>query len=516
VTTTGTSTIYGHMFRSFGLRENPFHFSPDPRFLFSGPAYETAVAELMFGIESHRGLLVLTGEAGMGKTTLVRHFLQWLKDRRFSSCYVFHSHLQSSDMLEFILHDFGVPVDSSRKSDLLATLHEWLHARQLEGDSPVIVIDEAQGLSLRALHELNLLLNLETTEGKLVQIVLSGQPELDEKLRRPELRGLRQRIMVRCRLPLLSLEETTEYIASRLRIAGGNGTQTFPPETVQAVYAYAHGIPRVINLLCEQALIGAYADRHAVVSPGNVRRVASEFDLGAMPISTSEFELFFPPPLPSPDLPVEAPTVPAPPVIQEPPVAHEAAADAVGEETLTYPELPQASEIPAVAGAVAPAEAPPPDVRAFAAGVGFAGQSYVRPTQVPPTEALMGAAALLLPTPAEPVIAAKPATKPFVPAAPASSVPKTQPVAHASGNAQGAPGWRKHRAQSPFRLYWRDVADSFVRDWSGFFASLAPHAHAFAGSVPLRADSFRRKVIEPLVNWLRTPVNPRRRPQARR
>jgi general secretion pathway protein A len=166
------------MFRSFGLKENPFHVSPDPRFLFSGPSYEAALAELMFGIEAHRGLLVLTGEAGTGKTTLMRHFLQWLKSRQFSSSYIFHSHLDPAELFEFILRDFDVPVESTKKSDLLATLHRWLHARQAEGDSPVIVIDEAQALSLRTLSELNLLLNLENIRGKLVQIVLAGQADL--------------------------------------------------------------------------------------------------------------------------------------------------------------------------------------------------------------------------------------------------------------------------------------------------------------------------------------------------
>src|SRR4030095_5670898 len=141
VTTTGTSTIYDHMFRSFGLAQNPFHMSPDPRFFCRRSAYATAVAELMFGIESRRGLLVVTGEAGTGKTTLIRQFLQWLKDRQFSSSYIFHTHLHSAEMFEFILRDFGVEVDSSRKTDLLAALHRWLHDRQAEGDSPVIVID---------------------------------------------------------------------------------------------------------------------------------------------------------------------------------------------------------------------------------------------------------------------------------------------------------------------------------------------------------------------------------------
>src|SRR5882724_362251 len=298
VTTTGTSTIYEHMFHSFGLRENPFHVSPDPRFLFSGASYETALAELMFGIEAHRGLLVLTGEAGTGKTTLMRHFLQWLNSRQFSSSYIFHTHLDPADLFEFILRDFGVPVESAKKSDLLATLHRWLHARQAEGDSPVIIIDEAQALSLRTLSELNLLLNLENIRGKLVQIVLAGQPELEEKLRRPESRALRQRIMVRCRLPLLSLEETEEYIASRLLGAGGSGAQTFPAETIETIYSYARGIPRLVNLLCEQSLIGAYADRSATVSSANVRRVAAEFDLVGEPFRASNQDFKFAPKFP--------------------------------------------------------------------------------------------------------------------------------------------------------------------------------------------------------------------------
>src|SRR5205807_6539731 len=219
--------------------------------------------------------------------------LQWLNSRQFSSAYIFHTHLDPADLFEFILRDFGVAVESTKKSDLLATLHRWLHARQAEGDSPVIIIDEAQALSLRTLSELNLLLNLENIRGKLVQIVLAGQPELEEKLRRPESRALRQRIMVRCRLALLSLEETGAYIASRLRGAGGSGTHTFPVETIETIYSYARGIPRIVNLLCEQALIGAYADRQTVVFPGYIRRVAAEFDLVGAPVSMNTIDTLF-------------------------------------------------------------------------------------------------------------------------------------------------------------------------------------------------------------------------------
>src|SRR5262249_48382089 len=152
------------------------------------------------------------------------------------------------------------------KTELLATLQSWLQDRQAEGDSPVIVIDEAQALSTRALAELCLLLNLENSSGRLAQIVLAGQSELDEKLHRPKPRQLRQRIAVRCRLPLLTLEETGDYIASRLQNAGAQNSALFPPEIVQSLYAYAHGTPRVINLLCEKALLAAYADRKTVVS----------------------------------------------------------------------------------------------------------------------------------------------------------------------------------------------------------------------------------------------------------
>jgi len=483
VTTTGTSTIYEHMFRSFGLRENPFHVSPDPRFLFSGPAYETALAELMFGIESHRGLLVLTGEAGTGKTTLIRHFLQWLKTRQFSSSYIFHAHLDPADLFEFILRDFGVEVDSGRKSDLLAALHRWLHVRQSEGDSPVIVIDEAQALSQRTLTELGLLLNLENTHGKLVQIVLAGQPELEEKLRRPELRALRQRIMVRSRLPLLSLEETGEYIASRLRGAGGSGTHTFPPETVETIYSYARGIPRIVNLLCEQALIGAYADRQTVVFPGYIRRVAAEFDLVGAPVSTNRIDRLFAAHTPAvvshDEIPVvaEAPRVIDPPVVADSPVTAPPAAT----------ETPLSTETPAFAKAIATNEQRSPAV----------GLPPIDPVTPPVLENFAAASPEI------------PLSRPQG----ANSVPK--PLAQGKepfGTRQS--GWRKRRSPSALQVYCREVFESFVRDCRQLFASLTPQASAFAGSVPQHAGSLRRKVIEPLGNWLRKPVNPRRAHEA--
>ena len=523
MTTTGTTTIYEHMFRSFGLRENPFHVSPDPRFLFSGASYETALAELMFGIEAHRGLLVLTREAGTGKTTLMRHFLQWLNSRQFSSSYIFHTHLDPADLFEFILRDFGVPVESTKKSDLLATLHRWLHARQAQGDSPVIIIDEAQALSLRTLSELNLLLNLENIRGKLVQIVLAGQPELEEKLRRPESRALRQRIMVRCRLPLLSLEETEEYIASRLLGAGGSGGQTFPAETIETIYSYARGIPRLVNLLCEQSLIGAYADRNATVSPANVRRVAAEFDLAGEPFRATNLESKFTSKFTASVWhaseavahahPQAAARVPA---AAEVPAVERTLAASAGE-----------SVAPAVqARQWAPVTESMPTQQALDSVVRAEEKTASRPVpleQESPAVKLdlvvlsedQAAAQSALETPELETVVAGMRSEPAPTGIAENPISREEEQfslhivpPRDKGQPAGQNTWRKHRAESAFALYWRDVAVSFVRDWRALFASFAPTVSAFAGNVPQRAISLRRKVFAPLRTWLRTPINP--------
>jgi type II secretory pathway predicted ATPase ExeA len=512
------------MFRSFGLRENPFHVSPDPRFLFSGASYETALAELMFGIEAHRGLLVLTGEAGTGKTTLMRHFLQWLNGRQFSSSYIFHTHLDPADLFEFILRDFGVPVESTKKSDLLATLHRWLHTRQAQGDSPVIIIDEAQALSLRTLSELNLLLNLENIRGKLVQIVLAGQPELEEKLRRPESRALRQRIMVRCRLPLLSLEETEEYIASRLLGAGGSGVQTFPAETVQTIYSYARGIPRLVNLLCEQSLIGAYADRSATVSSANVRRVAAEFDLVGEPFRAVNLESRFTSRFTAGVLPAKEALAHAhPPAVAHLPATAESPA---AEKTMA------AGATESVAAAAPAHRLPPvaesvPTQQVLDSVVLAEGKTASRPVPLEQESPALKLDQVLSEdqTPAQPALKT-PELETVVAAMQGESAPTGIAENAASGEEEQfslhivaqrdksqparQQAWRKHRSETAFALYWRDVAASFVRDWRALFASFAPMVSASAGNVPQHADSLRRKVLTPLRTWLRTPINPGR------
>jgi len=245
----------------FGLRENPFNVNPDPRFLFSTRHTEEAFAVLTYGIQSRKGFVTLTGEVGTGKTTLLNKLLDWLHENSLATAFVFNSRLNVTQFLDFMMADFGIPCDTRMKSQVLIRLNQWLLERYRAGETAVLVVDEAQNLSPQVLEEIRLLTNLETATEKLLQIVLSGQPELEQKLNQPGLRQLRQRITLRCRTYPLTLEETTGYIQERLRIAGGDGTTIFTPESIEAMHRYARGIPRVVNLLCEHALISAFVDQ---------------------------------------------------------------------------------------------------------------------------------------------------------------------------------------------------------------------------------------------------------------
>ena len=284
--------MYEQFFNFMGLREDPFHVSPDPRFHYSTSAHESALAELLFGLETRKGLLVLTGEAGTGKTSILNQILEWLQRRGRSTAYIFHTHVEPIGLLRFILAEFGVPCASKAKSELVSALHGWLLQRHAAQDLPVLILDEAQGLPVQTLDELRLLLNLETPRGKLLQVILSGQPKLDEKLRLPALKQLRQRVMFHSRLPVLTQKETAAYISSRLATAGCTGSSLFPDDAVRDIYTSSHGIPRVVNLLCEHALISAYGEQQRVVSPEMIRRIAADFELLGNPLSgTADMEL---------------------------------------------------------------------------------------------------------------------------------------------------------------------------------------------------------------------------------
>jgi general secretion pathway protein A len=261
----------------FGLSENPFNINPDPRFLYLTPQTQEALDQLTYGIQNRKGCILLTGEVGTGKTTLVNYLLDWLRHKRMPTAFIFNSHLRVNHLFDFILTEFGIPVDFRLKSNMLLQLTKWLLERFRAGETPVLILDEAQGLSLELLEEVRLLLNLETASEKLLQIVLVGQPELEDKLKRPELRQFRQRIALRCTTAPLTLEESYGYIAERLRIVGAKGDPIFAPEAMEAVHFYSRGIPRVMNLLCEHALINAYVEQLNPVRAQMVEEAARNF-----------------------------------------------------------------------------------------------------------------------------------------------------------------------------------------------------------------------------------------------
>src|SRR3979490_1375375 len=261
----------------FGLKENPFNVNPDPRYLYLTKEIEEALTGLMYGIQTRKGFITLTGEVGTGKTTLVNRLLDWLRQRRTRTAFLFNSRMNNSHLFEFILAEFEIACESRTKSQQLMKLNQWLLERYRAGETAVLIVDEAQNLSYPVLEEIRMLTNLETSTEKLLQIVLSGQPELEEKLKLPQLRQLRQRIMLRCKTGPLSKEQTHDYIAERLRIAGASGELIFSPKAVETVHLYSLGIPRVVNLLCEHSLINAYVEQERPIGQKTVEDVAHEF-----------------------------------------------------------------------------------------------------------------------------------------------------------------------------------------------------------------------------------------------
>lgn len=268
------------MYREFyGLRANPFNVNPDPRYLFLTRHTEEALACLTYGIQSRKGFVLLTGEVGTGKTTLINKLLEWLRLQQVATAFIFNSRLNVTQFLDYMMADFGIACDSKAKSQVLLKLYNWLLDRYRAGETAVLIVDEAQNLSDEVLEEVRMLTNLETFTEKLLQIVLVGQPELEQKLKLPQLRQLRQRLTLRAKTHPLTLDETQAYVQQRLRIAGSNGQQIFTPESLIAVHRYSGGIPRVINLICEHCLVSAFVDQQKIIEPGVADAVARDFDL---------------------------------------------------------------------------------------------------------------------------------------------------------------------------------------------------------------------------------------------
>ena len=265
--------------RFFGLKENPFNVNPDPRFLYLTKQIEETLTGLMYGIHTRKGFITLTGEVGTGKTTLINRLLDWLHHRNTRTAFLFNSRMNTNQLFDFILAEFEIACDSKSKSQQLMKLNHWLLDRYRAGETVVLIIDEAQNLTFPVLEEVRLLTNLETSTEKLLQIVLAGQPELEEKLKLPELRQLRQRIVLRCRTGALSKDETVEYVNERLRIAGAGPEPIFSSKAMDTIHLYSLGIPRVVNLLCEHSLLNAFAENQRPIDSKIVEDVAREFQL---------------------------------------------------------------------------------------------------------------------------------------------------------------------------------------------------------------------------------------------
>jgi general secretion pathway protein A len=266
----------------FNLTRNPFELTPDPVFLFPTDRHNEALTALYCGVRHHKGIVVLTGEVGTGKTLLLRCLLQLLKQSRdVAYTYLFNSRLSPTDFLRYIVRDLGLPASGKTKSDMLLELCHYVVTRGLRQLTTVLIVDEAHHLSADVLEEIRLLTNLETTNDKLLQILLVGQPELDQKLDSVALRQLKQRIALRSHLKPLDSRQTKQYVEWRLHLAGANSSATllFPEQTIAEVHRHSRGFPRLINLICENALVAAYAKDLRSVTTEIVQNVAEDFRL---------------------------------------------------------------------------------------------------------------------------------------------------------------------------------------------------------------------------------------------
>jgi len=263
----------------FRFREAPFEVTPDPQFYYSNTAYQEAWGTLCYGIEARKGFIVLTGEAGTGKTTLLKKAMSAF-DSRVKTAYVPYTPFNHPELLSLILTHLGLPACDSR-STLVGRFTDYLTEQFRTGNIVALLIDEAQNLSLESLEELRCLGNLETTKNKLVQIVLAGQVELERKLDQPALRQLKQRVVLRCRLKPLAHSEVKLYMDSRLQVIGNSTEKLFDPAAIEKIALYSTGIPRLINIICDNALLSAYALSERKVSAAIIDEVADELRLGS-------------------------------------------------------------------------------------------------------------------------------------------------------------------------------------------------------------------------------------------
>ncbi len=268
------------MYESFyGLRERPFELTPNPRFLFMTPRHREALTTLEYGLTARTGIALLVGDAGTGKTTLVHAALQSQRTQEGMAVYLNNPSLTRQEFVEFLAAGFGLSAEAARsKTRCLSDLTELLARRHAMNCMTALVIDEVQVMPDELLEEVRLLANIESACEKLLSIVLAGQPEVAARLSQPSLRQLKQRIGLRCALAPLDLQDTSAYIAARLRIAGGEASQLFSPEAVYEIHARSRGIPRTISVICDNALVSGFALDRKTVDRELVIEVCTDFD----------------------------------------------------------------------------------------------------------------------------------------------------------------------------------------------------------------------------------------------
>ena len=260
----------------FGFSEKPFTITPNPHFVFLSSIHREAYARLLYGVVSHAGFIALTGEVGTGKTTMLRTLLSQFEPEKYRSALIFNPCMSAEQLLAAICREFGVDAGEKSRSGYLDALYMFLIEQNSAGRTVLLVIDEAQNLEPDVLEQVRMISNLETERDKLIQIILAGQPELSDVLRRHDLRQLNQRITVRCRLTPMNLDDTSRYINHRLKISGSRIPDIFPPAAVRRIYRFSRGIPRLINVACEQALVMAWTRESRSVSPSIAAEVIAE------------------------------------------------------------------------------------------------------------------------------------------------------------------------------------------------------------------------------------------------
>ncbi|HWX20828.1 MAG TPA: AAA family ATPase [Candidatus Binatia bacterium] len=261
----------------YGLTEAPFDITPNPRFLFYSAKHREAFNHLLYGLRERKGFVQLTGEVGAGKTTLCRAMLEQL-DEHFSTALILNPVMSADELIKAIAIEFGLPVNGLDRLDTIAVINQFLLQQVERGKETVLIIDEAQDLTDELLEQVRLLSNLETDNRKLFQIVLMGQPELRDRLNNPRLRQLRQRITVRYHLLPLSRIEVSQYVQHRLHLSGGNGTPGFTRPALWRIYHYTQGIPRLVNAVCDKALLAGFVERQTRIDYRLVNRAIRELE----------------------------------------------------------------------------------------------------------------------------------------------------------------------------------------------------------------------------------------------